>query len=217
MQPEPVWALPSVRARAAASVGPAAFPVGAFRAKGRRCQRMRHRGHCPCSKVATNPRDSLSSFCFPAAQSSWPPSLLGMLWSIPGCCSAGGGCRGTRHLSSCPWCPHHPPGWLPADLSWLQLLHRGLLCHTGHGGLGDHSVNPAHHPADCGHCRGVSSWQEPSSRGAQCPGNASCTSCSHCLLKGPRCPAVPTSCLGNKALQHSQSKPGSTPHPSLLL
>lgn len=189
VQPEPVWALPSVRAWSAASLRPPAFPVDAFRAKGRRCQRMRHRGHCPCSKVAANPRDSPPSCCFPAAQSrnaSWPPFLLGMPWSIPGCHSAGGGCRGTRHLSSCPWCPHHPPGWRPADLSWLQLLHRGLLCHMGHRGLGDHPVNPAHHPAGCGQCRGLSSWQKPRSRGTQCPGSTSCTSCSRCLLRCPK-------------------------------
>lgn len=100
-----------------------------------------------------------------------------------GCCSAGDGCRGTRHLSSCSWCPHHPPSQLPAHLSWLQLLHRSLLCHMGHRGLGDHPVNPAHHPAGCRQGRGVSSWQEPSSRAAHCPGSTSCTSCSlSCLL-----------------------------------
>lgn len=40
---------------------------------------------------------------------------------------------------------------------------------------------------------------------------------SRAAQKGPWCPSVSTSCLGNMALQHSQTKPRSTPHPSPLL
>lgn len=82
--------------------------------------------------------------------------------------------------------PHYPPKWLPAHLNWLWLLHRDLLCHMGCRGLGNHPVDPAHHPAGCGQCRGVSSWQEASSRGAHCPGNTTCTSCSRCLQSSPK-------------------------------
>lgn len=188
MQPEPGWGLPSVRAWSAACVGPPAFPVGAFRAKGRRCQRMRHRRHCPVQRGLQTSRSPHP----PAASQqlrvgSWPPIPPGDAVQHPWVlqCWRGPGTQRHRAPLITLMVPPYTPSWLPAHLGGLQFLHGGLLCHMGHGGLWHHPVNPAHHPAGCGQCRGVSSWQEPCSRGAHCPGNTSCTSCSHCLLSSP--------------------------------
>lgn len=111
MQPEPGWGLPSVRAWSAACVGPPAFPVGAFRAKGRRCQRMRHRRHCPVQRglqTSRSPRPPAASQQLRVG--SWPPIPPGDAVQHPWVlqCWRGQAHKGTGHLSSHSWCPHTP-------------------------------------------------------------------------------------------------------------
>lgn len=111
------------------------------------------------------------------------------------------------------WGPQYLPNWLPTHLSWLGFLNWGrgrLLCQMGQRGLRNHPLEPAQHPAACRERGGVSSRREASSSGARSLRNPACISCSRCAQgspKGPWCPFVSTSCLGNAALQHSQTKP----------
>lgn len=110
------------------------------------------------------------------------------------------------------WGPRYLPNWLPTHLSWLRFLNWGrgcLLCQMGQWGLWNHPLKPAQHPAACGERGGVSSRREASSSGARSLGNTGSISRSRCPQgspKGPWCPSVSTSCLGNTALQHSQTK-----------
>lgn len=225
MQPEPGWGLPSVRAcaRSAASVGPPAFAVGAFRQKAKGVRERGTGDTVPAQSGLQTPRGLPVLLLLPSSSEQeciLPPPLLGMLWSTPGCRRAGGGCRSTRNLSSRSWCPHHPPNCPLLTLTGSG-CRTGVSCATwGTGGWGTtRSIQPII-PRAAGSAEGSPAGRRPAAgvHTAQgIPAAPAAHAVSRAAQKGPWCPSVCTSCLGNTALQHSQSKPGSTPHPSPLL
>lgn len=144
--------LPSLRAQSAASPGPPAFPIGAFRVKGRRWWSGRLREPCRLPTGGCKPQglpilpaapQQLLPGPIPpgdAVEHSWvlQAGLDAEAWGVSLPCSQG---------------PQDHPKGLPAHLSWLQVPHRcqgGLTRQMGHRGLGNHPLDPAQHPPACG-------------------------------------------------------------------